>query len=330
MKHLHVVNASAIEPLIESVNCSYSHLERALQNCNLQPESVLFRPSLVPLHSVEHFLSCSGNLAGDPAFSFFAFDHESTLRPNSVANVPLQPASTSLEGVNKFALALDGVSTGSLFVSSSVGSKIWILRLTDSTEFSDHWSTQLYSLGGIRSGMERLFFGRIKPIGIRLHTLAPEFLPEELADLPIELGYKSIGLAYDLAEIAEVDIRQFSLANTTPKYTELSDTTPTEISRVLRNLISSTHTDKLRERAARSFGVSLRTYQRRLSQLGTTHAKLLVEARIFAARELLVNASWSIIQISLELGYSHPSDFSRFFKSKIGVSPQKYRQMSGA
>jgi len=262
-------------------------------------------------------------------YSFFAFDHESVLRPNSVANVPLQPASTGLEGVRKFALALNGVSTGSLFVSSSVGSKIWVLRLTGATEFSDHWSTQLYSLGGIRSGMDQLFFGRVKPIGIRLQTLTPECLPEELSDLPIELGNRSIGLAYDLAEIAKGEIRQFSFAETPPNHTELSETNQTEISQVLRNLISGTHTDKLRERTARSFGVSLRTYQRKLGQLGTTHAKLLAEFRIFDARELLAYASWRIPQIALKLGYSYPSDFSRFFKLRIGVSPREYRELSG-
>ena len=47
-----------------------------------------------------------------------------------------------------------------------------------------------------------------------------------------------------------------------------------------------------------------------------------------AADLLLGNTLMSINEISLELGYEYPADFSRFFKQQYGISPIQYRKRS--
>lgn len=55
------------------------------------------------------------------------------------------------------------------------------------------------------------------------------------------------------------------------------------------------------------------------------------ELRLDRSRELLTSEERSVSEIAAELGYSSPSNFSRAFKAKTGLSPIAYRnsQSSG-
>lgn len=61
---------------------------------------------------------------------------------------------------------------------------------------------------------------------------------------------------------------------------------------------------------------------------GKTPKKVLIEARIEKARNLLRNTNLSIVQIADELGYENQFYFCRQFKSLTGLAPTKFRQRS--
>jgi YesN/AraC family two-component response regulator len=46
------------------------------------------------------------------------------------------------------------------------------------------------------------------------------------------------------------------------------------------------------------------------------------------AKNLLLSTEDSVSEIAYELGFNYPHYFSRLFKTKTGVSPQKYRELS--
>ena len=96
---------------------------------------------------------------------------------------------------------------------------------------------------------------------------------------------------------------------------------------LLSRLILSGTTDRLSERAAQAFGMSVRSYRRHLAELGWSHRRLLADARLKLALELLSDAGLDVTEIALELGYAFPGDFTRFFRSRTGLPPSRYRNL---
>ena len=72
--------------------------------------------------------------------------------------------------------------------------------------------------------------------------------------------------------------------------------------------------------------MSERTLQRRLAQHDTTFNELHDLTRFDRAKQLLQDSSMSLSEISYELGYANPANFTRAFHRWAGVSPRLYRQ----
>ena len=77
--------------------------------------------------------------------------------------------------------------------------------------------------------------------------------------------------------------------------------------------------------AAETAGMSSRTLQRRLAELGITYSGLVSSARSRQAMELLTNTEMPIVDIAAELGYTDASNFGRAFRRQTGVSPLVFR-----
>ena len=60
---------------------------------------------------------------------------------------------------------------------------------------------------------------------------------------------------------------------------------------------------------------------------GKSAHELLEEMRLLEAKVLLKQTSMRIAEVAFKIGGFEPSDFSRFFKSKTGISPKEYRNL---
>jgi AraC-like DNA-binding protein len=78
--------------------------------------------------------------------------------------------------------------------------------------------------------------------------------------------------------------------------------------------------------AARALDLSVRTLQRELHRDGTDFRSLTNAVRARRARELLRGTRASVTQISVELGYSTPANFTRAFRNATGLSPDAFRR----
>ncbi|WBO23206.1 AraC family transcriptional regulator [Sphingomonas abietis] len=74
---------------------------------------------------------------------------------------------------------------------------------------------------------------------------------------------------------------------------------------------------------ARSLGLSTRTLQRRLSEVGTTFAVILDDVRGRRAAQLIQSRTRSLGEITYMLGYSEQAALSRAVRRWFGVSPSK-------
>lgn len=72
--------------------------------------------------------------------------------------------------------------------------------------------------------------------------------------------------------------------------------------------------------------MSLRTFQRRLAEEGTSYAELVDDVRCAAARTMLEQGNRKLIEIAFELGYSDPAHFTRAFRRWTSFTPGEYRR----
>lgn len=79
------------------------------------------------------------------------------------------------------------------------------------------------------------------------------------------------------------------------------------------------------EQVARSMKVSLRTLHRTLQKKEKVYRDVLRDVRMSLAKRYLADASISLTEVAMLLGYSEQSAFNRAFKGWFGETPRQYR-----
>jgi AraC-like DNA-binding protein len=84
------------------------------------------------------------------------------------------------------------------------------------------------------------------------------------------------------------------------------------------------------ELAAEAAGLSRRTFQRCLADLGVSYSQVVENIRIRLACDWLETTDMAIMDIALALGYTDTSNFTRAFRRRTGMPPQNYRAKTEA
>lgn len=84
--------------------------------------------------------------------------------------------------------------------------------------------------------------------------------------------------------------------------------------------------DTALQRTAFQLGISSRSLQRHLAELGTSYSDLVTEVRLDTACHLLLQSNERISVIALRLGYAGTSSFSRAFTHLTKMPPVIYRR----
>lgn len=79
-------------------------------------------------------------------------------------------------------------------------------------------------------------------------------------------------------------------------------------------------------RAAATMGISARTLQRRLQELGTSFRAELDVTRIQEAQRRMLHSPAPLTEIAIDLGFSSLQNFSRQFRRVVGETPSAWRQ----
>jgi AraC-like DNA-binding protein len=77
---------------------------------------------------------------------------------------------------------------------------------------------------------------------------------------------------------------------------------------------------------AGDFGMSIRSFQRKLADHGINYLDIRNRVRSHIAKCMLVETSIPVTSIALQLGYSETSAFSRGFKTQVGETPAEFRK----
>jgi AraC-like DNA-binding protein len=74
-------------------------------------------------------------------------------------------------------------------------------------------------------------------------------------------------------------------------------------------------------------GMSARTLQRRLGDVGLTYARVVAEARADMARQMLKDTAQKVGDIARTIGYSDAGHFTRAFLRWTGLTPREFRRL---
>ena len=89
------------------------------------------------------------------------------------------------------------------------------------------------------------------------------------------------------------------------------------------------HGDAGVTRLARTLGVSTRTLQRRLQELGTSHRRIVDDVRRERALAIMARHDVSLGEAASELGFSRPAAFHRAFARWTGTTPRAFQGAQG-
>jgi AraC-like DNA-binding protein len=81
---------------------------------------------------------------------------------------------------------------------------------------------------------------------------------------------------------------------------------------------------------ARRFGISQRTFQRRLRELGTSFQREINAAHLRIAKRLMQETDNPLKWIAIESGYASLQHFSSSFRAHVGLSPSEWRATRSA
>ncbi len=84
------------------------------------------------------------------------------------------------------------------------------------------------------------------------------------------------------------------------------------------------------EKVARELGMSPRTLQRRLEELGTSYQYLLDDVRRRSARRLLANTDLDASEVAFLLGFEELNSFTRAFHGWEGTTPTRWRAIQSS
>jgi len=99
---------------------------------------------------------------------------------------------------------------------------------------------------------------------------------------------------------------------------------PDQVRKVLRSALITGYFSE--SEIAALFSMHSHTFRRRLDASATSFHELVDECRFEMAREMLLNTSLSVSEVSTSLGYSRASSFIRAFRRWSGVTPGQWRQ----
>ena len=75
-----------------------------------------------------------------------------------------------------------------------------------------------------------------------------------------------------------------------------------------------------------ALGISARTLQRRLGDVGLTYVSVVAQVRADMARQMLADPAPKIGDVARAVGYSHAGHFTRAFLRWTGLTPREFRR----
>ena len=331
MARLELLKAGVISPVIEVLRSRGTDVTPHLAKARLPLIMAERQVGLVPWVSALNFLDVVARYTGDPLFSANCILNAGGKRPNRVASVSLVRSPTVFEAIRTFVMRTNAVTTGATITFTVSGNWMWILRRPNNPGNFDSWHAEQFVIATFVKAISSYLGQGWQPQKLKIRqTTRPDNIPYQWTGADIETANPHTAIGVKLVDIVSETSFDSELAPP-PDSSEQSGLEKPVIndSASLRSAVLHyiEHEATSIKRVADAFGVSVKTFRRRLTALDLSYAEMVDETRYKRALELLKDANLSITELALDLGYGYPENFTRAFRRRVGVTPSAYRKM---
>jgi len=299
------------------------------------PSSCLKEPELkVPIDAVRRLLEASAERSGVEGFGLLMAEARrlSNLGPLGLLIREQPTMRLALEALVRYSNRLNEA----LFLTIEESQDVVVLReeLIVGGSGSVRQSTELAI--GVAFRMLRTFLGsewRPRRICFAHDAPADRSIHERVFGRNVEFGHDFNGIVCARTDLDVVNpdadpvvarlARQMLEAHPASKTADMS----TRV-RELVVMLLGTGTCTI-DRVAQHLGVDRRTVHRRLANEGATFSGLVEAVRLELAERYVKDPHRSLAEVSLLLGFSAPSGFSRWYRQRFKAKPSEQRARSG-
>lgn len=325
--------ACAIWPFMDFLDMIGAPTERFLQQANIPPALLEQPESLVPLHLVYSFFECAANAEAINDLGLLAAQQTSAYELG-IFGASLREALTVHEYLHTGMQIIGSLTSGQQLWFTNEGKQIRMHLHMPGKEAPGFHHADLFTIGMTLRTLRNFTNNQWRPEEVCFHATG-EFNANKAdifsgAKIIKEQAHSSFLIPKSLLQKA-IPL-QATWAQPRQKHLKNSQQAmPDSLENATKQLIASLLPDGCPDinLIAEAAGMSTRTFQRRLGEIGTSYSSLLQRTRMQLAAQRLAHTKMPVNEIAASLGYRDPANFTRAFRAKTAVSPRNYRaQMS--
>ncbi len=333
MASIPLIRASAVIPFVKFLNQLGSPTDRLLQQAGL-PISALNNPeALVPLYQCFAFGERAARFEGIENLGIIVGQQTPFAQMGGLAKLACQSL-TLYDLLHTLTQLIHTYNSEVRVWLTQQGEQMWLNHQFLCTAKVQNQQAQYFSLQMYLNALQLVMGERWQPDQLYTPASAVKGLASFAAfsATPIEFNHShnAIGFSASLLSLPLRSSSQRSALKSSLDVDILQASAPSsDFSEALQQLIRSLMSDGYPriELAAAAAGMSMRSMQRRLTEVGLSYSKLVEQVRFQTALDLLQDPNIKLIEIAAELGYTDAANFTHAFKRWTGVSPRKYRHL---
>ena len=333
MNRTFTIQAKAVEKIVRSAAASGVNADRLYKAVNLDPSVLLDPDNRIPFAQLVDLYEKAAQLTGDNNFGLHVGE---TVNPTAfdVVGYCALNSSTLGDAFARVARYHSIWTDGALFTLERSSETSAIIYQYLDNSLSEHRQDSEMTLATVTALCRNMAAPDFTPTAVEFQHDAPDDISEHvrLFRCPIKfaapsnrLSFNSISLSHpieraDASLCALLDRHAEELLAKYPPRDSLIDQVRSIIAREFRG------GDPSLERVADQLGLTPRTLQRKLHEMGTSHNELLDQMRRQLAMRYLREREMAICEVAYLLGFSESSSFHRAFKRWTGVTPKEFRK----
>ena len=330
MPELRLMRASTIFPIIAGLEKHGAPFTKLLHRVGL-PENIIEQPgNLIPQSAAWRFGEIAAKYSGDRLFGHQCIvDHSGPIE-GKLIELRKSRAETLYEAIKLTVAKINMLTTGTRFWCEHKKDELWIIRQPENKDEIENWQVELFAVTVLITAISQHMGCEWIPHKLRFRTqqyLAA--LPDSWLDADLGFERESTGISIPIIKLVDrtdhAKIENGKSSVHSQPFQDLRVLTPEMLQQAVMPFIINRNTSI--RTVADAFGLSERTFQRRLAMYNLNYRRLLGNARIQHAISMLDENDISITDLALELGYLNPGDFTRAFRERIGITPRRYRNM---
>ncbi|MGD1700423.1 helix-turn-helix domain-containing protein [Dapis sp. BLCC M229] len=327
MKPIPLIRATQLEPYLTFLGQIGANSEKFLEQSKIRVDILTTPEQLLPEYQVWDFIERAGKANG----SAIEFGLHTGLQGNFDFILGLMyPSLTAYDALNRLCLLTRLHSSQASFWLSQKGSEIWFCRQGIPEIAIGQQAVEAYTLmlmvnlvrytTSLKHWQPSKICLQMKP-----NSTIEQFKPLQNTRIKYQEQFTAIAIDITLLSLTQAPTDSpylFSLINISTPATDFVGS--------LRQVIQSSSIKKYPtlSEVAKITGISSRTLQRRLREVGVSYNEVINQIQFERAKTLLKDSHLNLREISEQLGYSTQAHFSRAFKRWTGITPQSFRQLS--